>query len=46
MDICDSDSCGDAIGPEHGGDPMIEMLVFATVFTLIVLLTGGPTNGV
>ena len=24
----------------------IELIVFATVFTLIVLLTGGPGNGV
>ena len=46
MDICDSDSDHHAIDPEHGGDLMIEILVFATVFTLIVLLTGGPTNGV
>jgi hypothetical protein len=28
-----------------GGDIMgIELLVFATIFTLIVLLTGGPGN--
>ena len=24
----------------------IELIVFATVFTLIVLLTGGPSNGI
>ena len=27
-------------------DMGLELVVFATVFTLIVLLTGGPTNGV
>ena len=30
----------------RGGDNMgIELLVFATVFTLLVLLTGGPGPG-
>ena len=27
-----------------GGDMGIELLVFATVFTLLVLLTGGPPH--
>ena len=43
MDICSDNSHRDGADTGHGH--MIEMLVFATVFTLIVLLTGGPTNG-
>ena len=44
MDICSDNSHRD--GADTGDGDMIEILVFATVFTLIVLLTGGPTNGV
>ena len=29
---------------DMGADMALELLVFATVFTLIVLLWGGPTN--
>ena len=43
--------CGGHCGPKqyigHGArrsDMAIELIVFATVFTLIVLLTGGPSN--
>ena len=36
------------IGPgtdgEPGGRMVIELMVFATMFTLVVLLTGGPSN--
>ena len=33
------------IGPiEEVAEQVIEFVVFATIFTLIVLLTGGPSN--
>jgi hypothetical protein len=43
---------GDREHGDHSGDPdqqpgghmVVELVVFATMFTLIVLLTGGPTN--
>ena len=36
---------GDGPDPERAGMALvIEILVFATMFTLIVLLTGGPSN--
>ena len=44
--ICSRDSRGERDDIEHGyrHTTMIELVVFATIFTVIVLLTGGPGN--
>ena len=46
LDLCSDDSRGDGADTvnSHRHGAMIEILVFATIFTLIVLLTGGPGN--
>ena len=44
MDTGDDNTCGGLDRQPGRLDMGIELVVFATIFTLIVLLTGGPGN--
>ena len=44
LDICSDNSHRDGVDIGDGIIVGLELLVFAVVFTLIVLLTGGPGN--